>query len=96
MGTFAGLRLTRPITVDFAAVEKKALQLGAKAFVCENLQRELVDEVVKRAIQCNAVFESRYLLGTALARPVIARSQVRVAEKHGCQYCKKPTNVDAE
>ncbi|KAJ4858730.1 argininosuccinate synthase [Trichoderma afarasin] len=71
---------------DFAAVEKKALQLGAKAFVCENLQRELVDEVVKRAIQCNAVFESRYLLGTALARPVIARSQVRVAEKHGCQY----------
>ncbi|KAL7913146.1 argininosuccinate synthase [Trichoderma velutinum] len=71
---------------DFAAVEKKALQLGAKAFICENLQRELVDEVVKRAIQCNAVFESRYLLGTALARPVIARSQVRVAEQHGCQY----------
>lgn len=72
IGTFAGLRLTRPITADFAAVEKKALQvliaiqnasrflkqkktncfqLGAKAFVCENLQRELVDEVVKRAIQ---------------------------------------------
>ncbi|KAH0532446.1 hypothetical protein TsFJ059_001137 [Trichoderma semiorbis] len=71
---------------DFAAVEKKALQLGAKAFVCENLQRELVDEVVKRAIQCNAVFESRYLLGTALARPVIARSQVRVAEKYGCKF----------
>ncbi|KAL7936600.1 argininosuccinate synthase [Trichoderma chlorosporum] len=71
---------------DFAAVEKKALQLGAKAFVCENLQRELVDEVVKRAIQCNAVFESRYLLGTALARPVIARGQVRVAEKYGCKF----------
>ncbi|PNP54989.1 hypothetical protein THARTR1_04678 [Trichoderma harzianum] len=47
---------------DFAAVEKKALQLGAKAFVCKNVQRELVDEV------CNAIFESRYLLGTALAR----------------------------
>lgn len=71
---------------DFAAVEKKALQLGAKAFVCENLQRELVDEVVKRAIQCNAIFESRYLLGTALARPVIARSQVRVAEKYDCKF----------
>ncbi|KOS21763.1 Argininosuccinate synthase [Escovopsis weberi] len=71
---------------DFAAVEKKALQLGAKAFVCEDLQRELVDEIVSRAIQCNAIFEDRYLLGTALARPVIARSQVRVAQRYDCQY----------
>ncbi|OTB01131.1 hypothetical protein M426DRAFT_323779 [Hypoxylon sp. CI-4A] len=71
---------------DFDAVEKKALALGAEAFVCEDLQRELVEEVVFRAIQCNAIFEDRYLLGTALARPVIARSQVRVAERYNCQY----------
>ncbi|KAI5917068.1 argininosuccinate synthase [Camillea tinctor] len=71
---------------DFAAVEEKALKLGAEAFVCEDLQRELVEEVVFKAIMCNAIFEDRYLLGTALARPVIARSQVRVAERYNCQY----------
>ncbi|KID73982.1 argininosuccinate synthase, partial [Metarhizium brunneum ARSEF 3297] len=71
---------------DFAAVEAKALKLGAEAFVCENLQRELVDDVVSRAIMCNAIFEDQYLLGTALARPIIARSMIRVAEKHNCAY----------
>ncbi|KAI1495413.1 argininosuccinate synthase [Biscogniauxia marginata] len=71
---------------DFTAVEEKALKLGAEAFVCEDLQRELVEEVVFKAIMCNAIFEDAYLLGTALARPVIARSQVRVAERHNCQY----------
>ncbi|KAI5458324.1 argininosuccinate synthase [Mariannaea sp. PMI_226] len=71
---------------DFSAVEAKALKLGAEAFVCENLQRELVDEIVSRAIMCNAIFEDQYLLGTALARPVIARSMVRVAEKYNCTY----------
>lgn len=71
---------------DFAAVEQKALKLGAEAFVCEDLQRELVEEVVFKAIMCNASFEERYLLGTALARPVIARSQVRVAERYNCQF----------
>lgn len=71
---------------DFAAVEAKALKLGAEAFVWENLQRELVDEVVSRAIMCNAIFEDQYLLGTALARPIIARSMVRVAEKYNCTY----------
>ncbi|PHH86953.1 hypothetical protein CDD83_9495 [Cordyceps sp. RAO-2017] len=71
---------------DFAAVEAKALKLGAEAFVCEDLQRELVEQVVAKAIMCNAIFEDRYLLGTALARPIIARSQVRVAERYNCQY----------
>ncbi|KAF4970057.1 hypothetical protein FZEAL_10121 [Fusarium zealandicum] len=65
---------------DFEEVEKKALALGAERMVIENLQKEFVDQIVFRAIQCNAIYEDRYLLGTALARPVIARAQVRVAE----------------
>ncbi|KAM5342408.1 hypothetical protein ACJ41O_013374 [Fusarium nematophilum] len=44
--------------------------------------KEFVDQIVFRAIQCNAIYEDRYLLGTALARPVIARAQVRAAEKY--------------
>ncbi|KAG5751440.1 hypothetical protein H9Q69_000215 [Fusarium xylarioides] len=69
---------------DFDAVEKKALALGAERMIIENLQKEFVEQIVFRAIQCNAIYEDRYLLGTALARPVIARAQVRVAEKYNC------------
>lgn len=71
---------------DFAAVEKKALALGAEHMVIEDLQREFVEEIIFRAIQCNAIYEDRYLLGTSLARPVIARAQVRVAQQYKCDY----------
>ncbi|KAK4175639.1 mitochondrial phenylalanyl-tRNA synthetase [Triangularia setosa] len=69
---------------DWAEVEKKALALGAERMVIEDLQREFVEEIVFRAIQCNAIYEDRYLLGTSLARPIIARAQVRVAEQYNC------------
>ncbi|PNY23917.1 Argininosuccinate synthase [Tolypocladium capitatum] len=69
---------------DFAQVEKKALALGAEKMVIENLEKEFVEQLVFRAIQCNAIYEDRYLLGTSLARPVIARAQVRVAQHHNC------------
>jgi argininosuccinate synthase len=49
--------------------------VGAVKFVVEDLKREFVEELCFRAIQCNAIFEDRYLLGTSLARPVIARAQ---------------------
>jgi argininosuccinate synthase len=71
---------------DWAAVEKKALAIGAERMVIEDLQREFVEELVFRAIQCNAIYEDRYLLGTSLARPVIARAQVRVAQQYNCEY----------
>lgn len=45
-----------------------------------------MDELCFRAIQCNAIYEGRYLLGTSLARPVIARAQMRVAEQEGCDF----------
>jgi argininosuccinate synthase len=71
---------------DWAAVEKKALAVGAERMIIEDLQRQFVEETVFTAIQCNAIYEDRYLLGTALARPIIARAQVRVAEKYNCEY----------
>ncbi len=51
-----------------------------------DLQKEFVEDIVFRAVQCNAIYEDRYLLGTSLARPVIARAQVRVAEQHKCDF----------
>lgn len=71
---------------DWDTVEKKALAIGAERMVILDLQRELVEQLVWPAIQCNAIYEDRYLLGTSLARPVIARAQVRVANEYNCEF----------
>ncbi|KAK3171486.1 argininosuccinate synthetase [Lepraria neglecta] len=69
---------------DFEKAKEKALNIGAKACYIEDLREEFILEQCWPAIQCNAVYESVYLLGTSLARPVIARSQIKVAQKEGC------------
>ena len=71
---------------DFAALEKRALATGAsKTYVCD-LQREFVTDFIYPAIAGNAIYEQRYLLGTALARPLIARKQVEIALQEDAQY----------
>jgi argininosuccinate synthase len=70
---------------NWAEVEKKALALGAEKMVILDLQKEFVEHIIHRAIQCNAIYEDRYLLGTSLARPIIARAQVRVAKENNCE-----------
>ncbi|KAM3549579.1 hypothetical protein MY1884_008678 [Beauveria asiatica] len=65
---------------DWAAFEKKALALGAERMVIDDIQQEFLEELVFRGIQCNAIYEDRYLLGTSLARPVLARALVRTAQ----------------
>ncbi|QSZ28536.1 hypothetical protein DSL72_003034 [Monilinia vaccinii-corymbosi] len=69
---------------DFEAAKAKALKIGAVACYVEDLKREFVDELCFPAVQCNAIYENVYLLGTSLARPVIARAQITVAQKEGC------------
>ncbi|CAH6721970.1 argininosuccinate synthase [[Candida] jaroonii] len=69
---------------DFEAAEKKALAIGATKFVCVDVRKEFVEDVCFPAIQANAVYENVYLLGTSLARPVIAQAQIKVAEEEGC------------
>jgi argininosuccinate synthase len=64
---------------DFEECRKKALQLGASKVVISDLKKEFVDNYVLKAIMGNAVYEGRYLLGTALARPLIAKEQIGVA-----------------
>ena len=71
---------------DWDAVRAKALKIGAKKMIIEDLRKEFVEELCFRAIQCNAIYEGRYLLGTSLARPVIARAQMRVAAQEGCNF----------
>ena len=68
---------------NFEECRKKALMLGASKVIISDLKREFVEDFVLKAIMANAIYEDRYLLGTALARPLIAREQIAVAKKEG-------------
>ncbi|OLB19948.1 MAG: argininosuccinate synthase [Acidobacteriales bacterium 13_2_20CM_55_8] len=68
---------------DLEAVVEKAYATGASKVVVEDLREEFLTEYVFRALQADAVYEHKYLLGTSLARPVIAKHQVEVANREG-------------
>mmetsp|Transcript_26809 Transcript_26809/g.59316 ORF Transcript_26809/g.59316 Transcript_26809/m.59316 type:complete len:428 (-) Transcript_26809:88-1371(-) len=71
---------------DYEAVTKKAMGCGASKVYIEDLCKEFVTDFVFPAVKCNAIYESRYLLGTSIARPCIAKAQVRIAQKEGAKY----------
>ncbi|VFV47781.1 argininosuccinate synthase-like [Lynx pardinus] len=71
---------------DFEEARKKALKLGAKKVFIEDVSKEFVEEFIWPAIQSSALYEDRYLLGTSLARPCIARKQVEIAQREGAKY----------
>lgn len=71
---------------DFEAIREKALKTGASKVYIEDLRREFVTDYIFTALMGNALYEGRYLLGTAIARPLIAKKQVEIAEKEGAQY----------
>src|SRR5215470_6441834 len=68
---------------DIAAVVKKAYDTGASKVVVEDLREEFLTGYVFPALKAGAVYEHKYLLGTSLARPVIAKHQVEVALRQG-------------
>lgn len=71
---------------DFSAVKAKAESCGASKCVISDLRKDFVDNYVFEAIKCNALYEGRYLLGTSIARPCIAKEMVRIATEEGCTY----------
>jgi argininosuccinate synthase len=71
---------------DLVAARDKALAIGASRVVVEDLREELVTRFVFPAIRANAVYEGRYLLGTSLARPLIARRQIELAAEEGTDW----------
>ncbi|KAI7813421.1 argininosuccinate synthase [Triplophysa rosa] len=71
---------------DFDAARKKAEKLGAKKVYIEDLRSEFVEEFIWPSVQANAIYEDRYLLGTSIARPCIARRQVQIARQEEAQY----------
>ena len=68
---------------ELAGIEKKAKASGASEVVVADLRREFVEDFLWPMLRSGAVYEQRYLLGTAIARPLIAKEQVRVAAEFG-------------
>ena len=68
---------------DWDAVRAKGLATGAAKVVVSDLRKEFVEEYIFPAFRSNAIYEGSYLLGTSLARPLIAKEQVRIALAEG-------------
>ena len=64
-------------------LEEKALKTGAKTVYIDDLKETFVKDYVFPAFRANAVYESQYLLGTSLARPLIAKRQIEIAQIEG-------------
>ena len=76
---------------ELVGLEERALSMGVSKVYVENVKDEFMREYVFPMIQSGAVYESKYYLGTSIARAVIAKTLVRVAEKEGataiCHGC---------
>ncbi|HLM02668.1 MAG TPA: argininosuccinate synthase [Pyrinomonadaceae bacterium] len=68
---------------ELEGLEEKALKTGASKLYVEDLREEFVRDFVWTAVKANALYEGVYLLGTSLARPVIAKRQIEIARREG-------------
>lgn len=68
---------------ELVGLEEKAKKTGATKCYIEDLKEEFARDYVFQAIKANAIYENRYLLGTSLARPVIAKKHVEIALREG-------------
>ena len=71
---------------DMDKVHDKAIKSGAIKAYCEDLREEFITTTIYAAIKSEDKYEGRYLLGTALARPLIAKKLVEIAHKEGAKY----------
>ncbi len=68
---------------EMAAIKDKALKTGATKVYVEDLKETFVKDYVFPAFRANAIYEDQYLLGTSIARPLIAKRQVEIAQAEG-------------
>mmetsp|Transcript_2648 Transcript_2648/g.4929 ORF Transcript_2648/g.4929 Transcript_2648/m.4929 type:complete len:418 (+) Transcript_2648:116-1369(+) len=71
---------------DFSAIQAKALSVGASKCVISDLRKDFVENYIFEAVKANAIYESRYLLGTSIARPCISKEMMRIAQEEGAQF----------
>lgn len=71
---------------DMNKIHDKAIASGAIKAYCEDLREEFITTTIYAAIKAETKYEGRYLLGTALARPIIAKKLVEIAQAEGAKY----------
>lgn len=71
---------------DFEAAKEKALKIGASKVYVEDLKREFVTDYIFPVFRANAIYEARYLLGTSVARPPIAKRHIEIAREENADY----------
>src|SRR5450755_3217273 len=69
---------------ELSGLEEKALRTGASEVYIEDMREEFVTEYLWKLVRSGGVYEHKYLLGTSIARPLLAKKQVEVALKTGC------------
>lgn len=70
---------------ELEGIQERALRSGAAKIVIKDVKREFLEEYAWRVLRAGAVYEGKYLLGTSMARPIIARCLVEVAEREGAE-----------
>jgi argininosuccinate synthase len=68
---------------EMDGLEAKAIASGASQLVVHDLREELAEDYIFRMLRAGAIYERKYLLGTSIARPLIAKHQVEVAHEVG-------------
>jgi len=68
---------------ELEGLKEKGIKTGASKVYIEDLKKEFVEDYLFKMIKAGAVYEGRYLLGTSIARPLIAKRQVEIAKKEG-------------
>lgn len=71
---------------DMEEVREKAIKSGALKIYIEDVKEEFVKDYVYKAMKANAIYEDKYLMGTAVARPLIGKKLVEIAHKEGANY----------
>jgi len=69
---------------ELAGLEEKARKTGASEVYVEDLREEFVNQYLWRVVRAGGIYEDKYLLGTSIARPLLAKKQVEVALRTGC------------
>jgi argininosuccinate synthase len=68
---------------ELTGLQEKGMKTGASKVYIEDLKKEFVEDYIFKMVKAGAVYEGRYLLGTSIARPLIAKRQVEIAKKEG-------------
>ena len=70
---------------ELQPLREKAIKTGASKIYIEDVQREFVEDYIYPTLKAGAVYEGKYLLGTSMARPLIAKKLVEIAKKEGAE-----------